>query len=292
MMEQFKGLQRQKENEEIFHVAENQHPFAGARVCPRCQTKNDSDALYCEECGASLLSSSVCPNCYQPLDADADYCEYCHTYVCKDRCSFCGAEVVEQDAYCPDCGTSRQGILCPVCHTKSYFSYCPVCAIPLTTEAVKQREAAKKEPIWKYLESQIVVLEKLMKKIPVDTERQMERNAANEELCQRVRLLLDGIEEKSPERSSKQETSDDLANEIAHQREELQRLLDSQEVGEQQNPIHTRNYVMAHKPPTTLLGWKCNFKHVVHSSPCGCSCPQMGGKWIVLNGDIRIEDDM
>lgn len=291
-MEQFKGLQRQRESEGIFHVDDDQHPFVEYRVCPRCQTRNDSDALYCEECGTSLLSSDVCPNCYQSLDANADYCECCHTYVCKDRCSFCGAEVVEQDAYCPECGMSRQGILCPVCHTKSYFSYCPVCAIPLTTEAVKQREAAEKEPIWKYLESQIVVLEKLMKKIPVDTERQMERSAANEELCQRIRMLLDGNEEKSPESLSKKKTSDDLANEITHQREELQRLLDSQEVGEQQNPIRTRNYVMAHKPPTTLLGWKCNFKHVVHSSPCGCSCPQMGGKWIVLNGDIRIEDDM
>ena len=54
-----------------------------------------------------------------------------------------------------------------------------------------------------------------------------------------------------------------------------------------------RNYAMAHRPVGSSLGWKCNFKHAIHTGPFGCACPQMGGKWVVLDGltETQVLDD-
>ena len=72
---------------------------APMRICPHCGTVNESDALFCEECGTALGHNRLCPNCHQPLDLLADFCEHCKTYVCPHRCSFCGAEIAETDAF-------------------------------------------------------------------------------------------------------------------------------------------------------------------------------------------------
>jgi hypothetical protein len=50
---------------------------------------------------------------------------------------------------------------------------------------------------------------------------------------------------------------------------------------------------MACRPQGVRLAWECNFKHALHSSPCGCAKPQLGGKWIILGKDIKkeIKDD-
>ena len=118
------------------------------RVCPHCGTVNEPDSLFCEECGTALGHSRLCPNCRQPLDLLADFCEHCKTYVCSQRCSFCGAEVAETDAFCPECGASREGIVCPACSTRSPFSYCRVCGLPLTEEAKRLSRMVHEEPMW------------------------------------------------------------------------------------------------------------------------------------------------
>ena len=44
-------------------------------ACPNCQTLNDPDALYCDNCGKAL--KNICPNCQTLNDPDASYCKKC-----------------------------------------------------------------------------------------------------------------------------------------------------------------------------------------------------------------------
>lgn len=43
--------------------------------CPKCGHLNDTDAKFCDECGASI--STVCPSCGQVNDHDAKFCCNC-----------------------------------------------------------------------------------------------------------------------------------------------------------------------------------------------------------------------
>lgn len=262
-------------------------------VCPHCGTENETDALFCEECGTPLGHSRLCPHCRQPLDSLADFCENCKTYVCETRCSFCGADIDVSDAFCPECGSSREGIVCPACGTRSPFSYCRVCGLPLTEEAQNQSRLIHEEPMWKQMEELAYELDHLSKVIPADTPRQIDRNQQNEELCRRVRDLLGNDHSDRKDVTMRLgENSEAIDERIAEKRKELQQMLDAIAAQPQENPILTRNYVMARKPASARIGWKCNYKNVVHSSPCGCACPQLGGKWVVLNKDTHVEDDL
>ncbi|MBR2359957.1 MAG: zinc ribbon domain-containing protein [Bacteroidaceae bacterium] len=282
--------QVQEQAQEAAHEEVQQY-----KVCPHCHTVNEPDACFCEECGTALGSARLCPNCRQPLDLLADFCEHCKTYVCKDRCSFCGADISETDTFCPECGTPREGIVCPACHTRNWFSYCRVCGIPLTEEARQQSRTAREEPLMKQMDALATELEKLRKIIPADTPRQIDRNQQNMELCKRVRKLLgreNPIDSRHDITLRLGETTEEINERIEKKRDELQKLLDSIAVQPQENPIVTRNFVMARKPASARIGWKCNFKQAIHSSPCGCACPQLGGKWVVLGKDAKMEDDL
>ena len=59
------------------------------------------------------------------------------------------------------------------------------------------------------------------------------------------------------------------------------------------SPVKARNYIMASKPAGVKLAWVCNYKHAMHSSPCGCAKPHLGGKWVILdNVNVdQIKDD-
>lgn len=286
----YRTLQEEQQIHQENYAMEESIP----KVCPHCKTINEPDALFCEECGTALGYNRLCPHCSQPLDPLADFCEHCKSYVCLNRCSFCGANMSETDAHCPECGASREGIICPACHTRSPFSYCRVCGIPLTEEARHQSKMAHEEPIWKQMEELATELETLSKIIPADTNKQIDRKQQNEELCRRVRNLL-GQKSLTDERKDITlrlgETSEEISNRIATKKKELQDLLDTLIAQPQENPVMTRNFVMARKPASNRVGWKCNFKQVIHSSPCGCACPQLGGKWVVLGNDTKVEDD-
>ena len=71
-------------------------------------------------------------------------------------------------------------------------------------------------------------------------------------------------------------------------------LLDKMAQGPQLQPAKVRNYAMACRPQGVRLAWECNFKHALHSSPCGCAKPQMGGKWVILGKNTKkeIKDDL
>ena len=73
----------------------------------------------------------------------------------------------------------------------------------------------------------------------------------------------------------------------------LEALLEKMAQKPTPKPATVRNYAMACKPQGVRLAWECNFKHALHSSPCGCAKPQLGGKWIILGKNTRkeIKDD-
>lgn len=288
--EKYKNLYEQKEHDGKQEVSAWE--VAGKHTCKHCGMENEADALFCEECGSPLGDSRVCPHCGQTLDLLADYCEHCKSYVCVNRCSLCGASMAETDDFCPECGSSRQGVICPACHTRSPFSFCRVCGIPLTEAAMAESRRIHAEPMWQQMDKLATELDELMKVIPADTPRQADRWQQNEELCRRVRNLLGTQSAGGREVTLRLgETSETIAGRIAAKRRELQQMLDTITAQPGENPVHTRNFVMARKPASTRVGWKCNFKQVIHSSPCGCSCPQLGGGWVVLTSDTQIEDD-
>ena len=265
--------------------------------CPHCGAINEPDAMFCGTCG-NAIGSATCPNCGAEIDAEADFCETCRHYIRKDICSFCGAYLNGSEAYCPECGSPRGGIVCPVCHTLNDFSFCKQCGTALTEEARQMREKVLAMPEYQQMQKLADELQKLEMKIPYTTEADKERDRKSQELRQRVLMLL--AQDRGLDR-----VDANLADHKVMSREEydkkkqermdmLSRLLDQMAQAPQPKPAQVRNYAMACKPQGVRLAWECNFKHALHSSPCGCAKPQMGGKWIILGRGTKkeIKDDI
>ncbi|MDE6354875.1 MAG: hypothetical protein K2L56_07470, partial [Prevotella sp.] len=96
-----------------------------------------------------------------------------------------------------------------------------------------------------------------------------------------------------PEQKSGRMTSEEHEKLKAEIMDKLSGLLSQIDVEPDVSPVKARNYVMACRPAGLRVAWLCNYKHAMHSSPCGCAKPQMGGKWIVLgkNSMEQIKDD-
>ncbi len=65
-------------------------------------------------------------------------------YTSSNHCSYCGAEIEEDDMFCPECGGPRGGIKCPVCGVVNHGSFCSNCNAALddlAREAVRQAKA-------------------------------------------------------------------------------------------------------------------------------------------------------
>ena len=265
--------------------------------CPHCGAMNEPEAIYCASCGQPI-GKTTCPNCGAELDADADFCETCRHYIRKDVCSFCGAHLAGHEAFCPECGSPRGGIVCPVCHTLNDFSFCKQCGTPLTDEAHQLQEQVRQMPEFAELQQLASELQQLDLSIPYASERELMSDQRNVKLRERVLMLLAQdrgvahpvIPEPEHRRMSKEAYD-------ATKREKLERIsaiLDKMVQAPQPKPAQVRNYAMACKPQGVRLAWECNFKHALHSSPCGCAKPQMGGKWVILGKNTKkeIKDDI
>jgi len=265
--------------------------------CPHCGAMNEPEALFCASCGNSI-GVTTCPNCGAAVDADADFCESCRHYIRKDVCSFCGAYLTGSEAYCPECGSPRGGIVCPVCGAHNDFSFCKQCGTPLTEEARQLKERVMQMPEFQQMQKLADELQKLDQQIPYVTEQDKERDRKSQELRQRVLTLLAqdrGIDRVDIKPSDHKVMSKDEYDKKKQERMDmLSRLLDNMAQQPQVKPAQVRNYAMACKPQGVRLAWQCNFKHALHSSPCGCAKPQMGGKWIILGKGSKneIKDDI
>lgn len=264
--------------------------------CPHCGTINEPEALFCASCGEPIGKAS-CPNCGAPIDPDADFCETCRHYIRKDVCSFCGARLTGHEAFCPECGSPRGGIVCPVCNTLNDFSFCKQCGTALTDEARQLMEQLKQTPEYKEMQRLAGEIQRLDMTIPYSSEREKLRDQKNIQLRERVLTLLAedrGITNPVIPPSSKRMSKEEYDAKKQEQVDRLTAILERMAQKPQPQPAKVRNYAMACKPQGVRLAWECNFKHALHSSPCGCAKPQMGGKWIILGKNTKkeIKDDI
>lgn len=288
-------LMRQREGENA-QMMQAQANIAGGVPCPKCGTINEPDADYCQLCGA-FLHTGVCPNCGSEIDPDADFCEACHHYIRTDVCSFCGASFSEMDAYCPECGQPRGGIVCPACHTLNDFSFCKQCGRPLTEQAKEMLAQVRQMPEYKTLVALAQEYDELQMQLPYETEQDKERDNELQDLRQRVLTLLaedaNDFPEVKPIPKRKRVTKEELEESKSRKLDQIAELLSRLAIPADTSPARVRNYAMAQKPSGVRLAWVCNYKQALHSSPCGCAKPHMGGKWVILghNSKQEIKDD-
>lgn len=270
---------------------------ASGVVCPHCGTINDPEAVFCASCGSQIGKMS-CPNCGAELDADADFCETCRRYVRKDVCSFCGAHLDGNEAFCPECGSPRGGIVCPVCHTMNDFAFCKQCGTPLTEDAMMLLEQVREMPEYIEMKKLADGLQEMDLMIPYASEREKLRDEENNKLRERVLTLL--AQDRGtpnpiiPESENKRLSKEEYDEKKRQYLDKISALLDKLAQQPQPRPAQVRNYAMACRPQGVRLAWQCNYKHALHSSPCGCAKPQMGGKWVILGNNSRkeIKDDI
>lgn len=246
----------------------------------------------------AAMAAGVCPHCGATMDEGADFCESCRHYARPDVCSFCGTQLAPDEAFCHECGNPRKGIACPVCHTVNEFAFCKQCGTPLTVEAQQLLEEVKQSPEYKMLEEKIYQLDALKNVIPIKDEHDRARVEAGEKLRMTVLRLLaedEGIDpETIEEKPIKQKTKGEVALEKQQILSAISAMLEKMALKPMASPVKARNYAMATKPTGVRMAWVCNYKHAMHSSPCGCAKPQLGGKWVILDkGSIsKIKDDL
>lgn len=242
-------------------------------------------------------AQSVCPNCGAPISEGSDFCESCRHYIKYDTCSFCGAALQGDEAYCPDCGNPRGGIVCPRCNTMNEFAFCKQCGLPLTEEAHHLLQQVKASPEYKQLQMIADQFANLDKTLPMTSEAEVLHEEANRALRERVlRLLAEDRGEKAPDIQdipSKRMTLEEYNIRKTNLADQLMEALEAMQTKPMEKPVEARNYAMAMKPAGLRLAWKCNYKNAIHSSPCGCAKPHLGGKWIILGQSSKknIVDD-
>lgn len=292
---QREGLMRERTEESVAQQAMQMNSANGVQ-CPHCGTVNEPDALFCASCG-NPIGMTTCPNCGAAVEPDADFCETCRHYIRTDVCSFCGAHLTGQEAFCPECGGPRGGIVCPVCHTLNDFSFCKQCGTPLTDEARMMMEKIRELPEYKEMQRLASEIQQMEMTLPYNSERDVLRDQRNIKLRERVLKLL--AEDRGianpviPESRNKRMSKEEYNAKKQERLDKLADILEKMAQKPQPKPAQVRNYAMACKPQGVRLAWECNFKHALHSSPCGCAKPQMGGKWIILGKNSRkeIKDD-
>jgi len=276
-------------------MAQQQQQAAG-KQCPYCGAVNEPEAMFCAQCGQPI-SKATCPHCGAEIDPDADFCETCHHYIKKDVCSYCGSHLSGIEAYCPECGSPRGGIVCPTCHTLNEFAFCKKCGTALTEEARMLVKELQLNPDYQELLEIVRDYSQLENALPYNSERDIVREQMNAKLRERVLTLLakdEGVESPViPPVESKRMTREELEEQKAVKIKMLSAILEKLAVAPSASPVKARNYAMASKPVGVRLAWVCNFKHAMHSSPCGCAKPHLGGKWVVLGkgSTDEIKDD-
>ena len=238
---------------------------------------------------------TICPNCGATMSQGSDNCEACRHYVKYDTCSFCGAQLQGDEAYCPECGNPRGGVVCPRCNTMNDFAFCKQCGMPLTDEAKRLLHQVRPTP--EYMEMQKIAdkLCELDKAVPMTSEIEVMHEKANQALRDRVlKLLAEDRGETNPvipEIKSKRITQEDYKENKKTLTDQLMEALDALKTQPMEKPVEARNYAMAMKPAGLRLAWKCNYKNAIHSSPCGCAKPHLGGKWIILGQNTKTTKD-
>lgn len=264
---------------------------------PAAETEMQQEMVENIQPAADVLEAVCCPFCGEMMDADADYCESCHRYVNGNVCSYCGTALSGEEDYCSECGNPRGGLVCPACHTMNDFAFCKQCGTPLTDEAKAMVAEMMQHPDFIELKAAVEQMSNLENCLPYTSERDIVCKQMNEKLRERVlTLLAKDRGEENPEVRPLPETrmSEEQLNAKKEQViEKVMELLEKLALVKAESPVKARNYCMATKPAGVRLAWVCNYKHAMHSSPCGCAKPHLGGKWVILGRGTKgnIKDD-
>ena len=152
-------------------------------------------------------------------------------------------------------------------------------------------------PEYKEMEALTKEIQQMEMVIPLSTERDKVRDQLSRKLRERVLTLLaqdQGIAHPVIEEKEASVEKQELEAQKEARLKRLNEILEQMAQKPEPQPAKVRNYAMACKPQGVRLAWECNFKHALHSSPCGCAKPQLGGKWIILGKNSRkeIKDDI
>ena len=178
------------------------------------------------------------------------------------------------------------------------FAFCKQCGTALTDDARQLVEQIRQLPEFVELQQLSSDLQHLEMTIPYSSERDVLRDQRNIKLREHVLALLAqdrGVANPViPEASNKRMSGEEYKAKKKEQLEKIAALLDKMAQAPQPKAAQVRNYAMACRPQGVRLAWECNFKHALHSSPCGCAKPQMGGKWVILGKNTKkeIKDDL
>jgi hypothetical protein len=168
--------------------------------------------------------------------------------------------------------------------------------MPLTDEARQLLAELQLTPEYKEMEALAKELQQMEMVIPLSSERDKVRDQLSRKLRERVLTLLaqdQGIAQPVIEEKEATVDKQELEAQKEARLKRLNEILEMMSQKPEPQPAKVRNYAMACKPQGVRLAWECNFKHALHSSPCGCAKPQLGGKWIILGKNSRkeIKDD-
>jgi len=269
--------------------------------CPSCNKVNESEALYCEECGHELSKIKTCPSCKSKVTEDADICEGCGEWLLDHRCKFCYAELEENQKYCGECGNPSAGIVCQKCGETSFFDFCKECNVPLTDDAKSMVANLKSDPEY----------ERIREFIEGDSseEVKVDEGSSSREELEILQNYLSKSEKRNVERKSASLFSEDhkkAIEEMSHkaddeirrreakkkrlEEEKIQmmkkKMLEKREYYENTASKTFKNNQEARKfhdtiKPRGTRGWLCNFTSTIHSCPAGCCEPWHGGYWLV-----------
>lgn len=277
----------------LSHMADSSNDgIATQYVSQQQQSMTSADNLVVNE------NDCICPFCGNIIDQDADYCESCHRYIKNDICSFCGTKLDPNEQFCHECGGPKGGLVCPVCNTLNEFAFCKKCGIPLTEEASSLVQDIHSSGDFALMASVVEELEKLDLCLPYLSEKDKAQDELNNQFRAHVLKLLAadrGVEyqHQYSENDTKRMSAEELEKAKQEKFDKIAQILERLSFVHAESPVKARNYAMATKPRGVRMVWKCNYKNAMHSSPCGCAKPHLGGKWVLLDGKSTsiIKDD-
>lgn len=136
--------------------------------CKICGTRIDIGTAVCPSCGAKVVSSSAVPDAGINANAAARTAKArvsSTTQVIKTTCAHCGAEVIGEHRFCPQCGVNlkeaaeenKKGAAeprerrCPHCGSvvQANSRFCPDCGKTLVVSSAKATPAQQAAPVTK-----------------------------------------------------------------------------------------------------------------------------------------------
>ena len=138
------------------------------------------------------------------------------------------------------------------------------------------------------------LLELEMQRATTSSRDEMRQQQADDLRIRVLTLLAQDAGVSDPEikrPSAPRYSKEQLAAAKSEKEQRLTALMTKLQVTPQARQATARTYALATKPRGVRLAWQCDWKHALHSSPCGCAKPHLGGKWVLMGKGMTQKDD-